>query len=106
MGRERGEQVLPDLFSMDAVRDASTPQHATTDATAEPKPQRHILPKNLRNAVEHLSDGELDLLHTATFEAETARKATTAVSAAKSVSCFRTSRCDYASEHRHQSKAE
>ena len=68
MGRERGEQVLPDLFSMDAVRDASTPQHATTDATAEPKPQRHILPKNLRNAVEHLSDGELDLLHTATFE--------------------------------------
>ena len=68
MGRERSEQILPDLFSMDAVRDASTPQQATTDATAEPKPQRHVLPKNLRNAVKHLSDGELDLLHTATFE--------------------------------------
>ena len=68
MGRERSEQVLPDLFSMDAVRDASTPQHATTDATAEPKPQRHVLPKNLRNAVKHLNDGELDLLHAATLE--------------------------------------
>jgi hypothetical protein len=68
MGRERSAQILPDLFSMDGVRDASTPQQATTDATAEPKPQRHVLPKNLRNAVKHLSDGELDLLHTATFE--------------------------------------
>jgi hypothetical protein len=66
MGRERSEQILPDLFSMDAVRDASAPP--TADATAEPKPQRHVLPKNLRNAVKHLSDGELDLLHTATFE--------------------------------------
>jgi hypothetical protein len=68
MGRERSEQVLPDLFSMDAVRDASAPPQATADATAEPKPQRHVLPKNLRNAVKHLSDGELDLLHAATFE--------------------------------------
>jgi hypothetical protein len=68
MGRERSEQILPDLFSMDAVRDASAPPQATADATAEPKPQRHVLPKNLRNAVKHLSDGELDLLHTATFE--------------------------------------
>jgi hypothetical protein len=68
MGRERSEQILPDLFSMDAVRDASPPQQATADATAEPKSQRHVLPKNLRNAVKHLSDGELNLLHTATFQ--------------------------------------
>ena len=31
-------------------------------------PQRYILPKNLRNAVKHLSDGELDLMHAATVE--------------------------------------
>jgi len=68
MGRERSEQILLDLFSMDAVRDASAPPQATTDATAEPKPQRHVLPKNLRNAVKHLNDGELDLLHAATLQ--------------------------------------
>jgi hypothetical protein len=68
MGRDRSEQILPDLFSMDAVRDPSARPQATADATAEPKPQRHVLPKNLRNAVKHLSDGELDLLHAATFE--------------------------------------
>jgi hypothetical protein len=34
----------------------------------ESAPQRHILPKNLRSAVKHLSDGELDLMHAATLE--------------------------------------
>ena len=38
------------------------------EATAEPAPQRHVLPKNLRKAVKHLSDAELDLLHAATLE--------------------------------------
>ena len=67
MGRERSEQTFPDLFSTDAVRDASTPPPpaATTD---QPEPQRHVLPKNLRNAVKHLNDEELDLLHAATLE--------------------------------------
>ena len=37
-------------------------------AKIESAPQRYVLPKNLRNAVEHLSDGELDLMHTATLE--------------------------------------
>jgi hypothetical protein len=75
MGREPSEQTFPDLFSTDAVRDASTPPPpATKDATAQPEPQRHVLPKNLRNAVNHLNDEELDLLHTATLEErETAR---------------------------------
>ena len=39
-----------------------------TEATAEPAPQRHVLPKNLHKAVEHLSNEELDLLHSATLE--------------------------------------
>ena len=34
----------------------------------ETAPQRYVLPKNLRNAVKHLSDGELDLMHAATLE--------------------------------------
>jgi hypothetical protein len=70
MGRDRGKQTSPDLFSTDAVRDASTPPPplATKDATAQPEPQRHVLPKNLRNAVKHLNDEELDLLHAATLE--------------------------------------
>jgi DNA-binding CsgD family transcriptional regulator len=68
MGRERGEQVSPDLFSTAAVRDASTPPPPATADAKEPEPQRHVLPKNLRNAVKHLNDEELDLLHAATFE--------------------------------------
>ena len=70
MARERTEQPPPDLFSTDAARDAAAlpPRASATDATAEPVPLRHVLPKNLRAAVKHLSDGELDLLHAATLE--------------------------------------
>jgi len=67
MGRERGEQASSDLFSTSVARDTSPPPPAT-EATAEPAPQRHVLPKNLPNAVKHLNDKELDLLHAATLE--------------------------------------
>jgi DNA-binding NarL/FixJ family response regulator len=63
MERERGEHSQ-DLFSVTAARDASPPPSPPApEATAEPVPQRHVLPKNLRGAVKHLSDAELDLLH-------------------------------------------
>jgi DNA-binding CsgD family transcriptional regulator len=70
MGRERSEQTFPDLFSTGTtVRHASTPPPpAAADATTQPEPQRHVLPKNLRNAVKHLNDEELDLVHAATLE--------------------------------------
>jgi DNA-binding CsgD family transcriptional regulator len=70
MGRERREQPSSDLFSTAAARDASalSTRPSTTGVTAEPGPQRHVLPKNLRAAVKHLSDGELDLLHAATLQ--------------------------------------
>jgi hypothetical protein len=68
MGRDLGQQTLPDLFSVTAARDASPPPLSPAEATAEPAPQRHVLPKNLRKAVKHLSDEELDLLHAATLE--------------------------------------
>ena len=70
MGRHPAEQPIPDLFSTDTVRDASPPRPkpSTAKATPESAPQRHFLPKNLRSAVKHLSDGELDLMHAATLE--------------------------------------
>jgi hypothetical protein len=68
MGRQPAEQSTPELFPNDRVRDASPPQPkpSTPKATPESAPQRHILPKNLRSAVKHLSDGEL--MHAATLE--------------------------------------
>ena len=70
MGRERSKENSLDLFSTGTGRDTSPPPTGppTTEAKAEPAPQRHVLPKNLRNAVKHLSDEELGLLHAATLE--------------------------------------
>jgi hypothetical protein len=71
MGRDRGEQPTPDLFSTDTVRDGSPSpikQIPATQIAADASSHRHVLPKNLRTAVKHLSDGELDLLHAATLE--------------------------------------
>ena len=70
MGRQPSEQISPDLFSGAEARDALPPPPSLPppEATSEPTPQRHVLPKNLRKAVKHLSDGELDLLHAATLE--------------------------------------
>jgi hypothetical protein len=71
MGRERGEQPTPDLFSTETVRDGSPSPTSPIPATqprADESSQRHVLPKNLRKAVKHLSDGELDLLHAAILE--------------------------------------
>jgi hypothetical protein len=46
------------------VRSAgSRPKVAT-----ESEPRRYVLPKNLRDAVKHLSDGELELMYAATLE--------------------------------------
>ena len=71
MGRDRGEQATPDLFSTETVRDGSPSPIKPIPATqiaADASSQRHVLPKNLRKAVKHLSDAELDLLHAATLE--------------------------------------
>ncbi len=69
MGRDLGQQTLPDLFSGAQAREASPPPSPPAAAAkAQPAPQRHVLPKDLRKAVKHLSDEELHLLHTATLE--------------------------------------
>jgi hypothetical protein len=80
MARERAEQPSPDLFSTKTVGDVSpkTKRVATgetsvatgetSNVTRERPLQRHVLPKDLPNAVKQLSDGELDLLYTATLK--------------------------------------
>ena len=63
MGREPAERTAPDLFPTATASVSPLPK-----ATTGSKPQRYVLPKNLRSAVKHLSDGELDLMHAATVE--------------------------------------
>jgi hypothetical protein len=63
MGREPAERTVPDLLPTATPSALPAPK-----ATAESEPQRYVLPKNLSNAVKHLSDGELDLMHAATVE--------------------------------------
>jgi Predicted 3'-5' exonuclease related to the exonuclease domain of PolB len=65
MGRDP-DQEMPDPFSTATVQDPSAQPAA--EAKTETAPQRCVLPKNLRNAVKHLSDGELDLMHAAILE--------------------------------------
>jgi hypothetical protein len=63
MRRDSAERTAPDLFPT-ATASASPPPKATTES----EPRRYVLPKNLRNAVKHLSNGELDLMFAATLE--------------------------------------
>jgi len=63
MGRDPAERTAPDLLTTATASALPAAEEAT-----ESEPQRYVLPKNLRNAVKHLSDGELDLMHAATLE--------------------------------------
>jgi hypothetical protein len=60
MGRDPAEQKALDPFP--------TAESPVAGAKIETTPQRYVLPKNLRNAVKHLSNGELDLMHAAILE--------------------------------------
>jgi len=60
MGRDPAEQKALNPFP--------TAESPAAGAKIETTPQRYVLPKNLRNAVKHLSDGELDLMHAAILE--------------------------------------
>jgi hypothetical protein len=66
MGRDPTERHTPELFPTSTTRDASA--LPAPKAATESEPQRYVLPKNLPNALKHLSDGELDLLHATTLE--------------------------------------
>jgi hypothetical protein len=69
MGHDPADPTAPDAFPTATVREPSAPAKLPApEAATEAAPQRYILPKNLRNAVKHLSDGELDLMHAATVD--------------------------------------
>jgi hypothetical protein len=63
MGRDPTERTAPDLFPTATASALPAPK-----ATAETTPQRYVLPNNLRNAVKHLNDDELDLMQAAILE--------------------------------------
>jgi hypothetical protein len=66
MVQDRPRQATPDLLATAPV--AETPPLATKPvASAEPE-RRHVLPKDLPNAVRHLTDQELDWLIAASLE--------------------------------------
>ena len=64
MGRDRNQQATPDLFSTASSGEPSPPAKQVSSA----QERRHVLPKDLPNAVKHLDDRELDLLITASLE--------------------------------------
>ena len=65
MGRDRTQQATPDLFSTTSSRELFS---STTKQGSSAPEQRHVLPKDLANAVKQLNDRELDLLITACLE--------------------------------------
>ena len=80
MGRDPADARAPDAFPTATVREASAPSKLpAAEAATEAAPQRYILPKNLRNALKHLSDGELDLMHAATVKEMRRRGRTSSV---------------------------
>jgi hypothetical protein len=65
MGQDR-KQATPDLLSTAPFAETS-PSATKPVASAAPE-RRHVLPKDLPNAVKHLSDEELDRLIAASLE--------------------------------------
>jgi hypothetical protein len=70
MERDRTKPPTPDLFSTHMVQGGSPPTRrvSATEAAADTATQRHVLPKDLPNAVKYLTDTELDLLITTSVQ--------------------------------------
>ena len=67
MGQDNAHQTTPDPFSTAAASGRDTPSATKQVSSAEPE-RRHILPKDLPNAIKHLTDRELDLLIATSLE--------------------------------------
>jgi hypothetical protein len=65
MGQDRTQQATPDLFS--AAPGETSPPITKQVVTSAPE-CRHILPKDLPNAIKHLTDQELDSLIAASLK--------------------------------------
>jgi hypothetical protein len=59
MGRDQTHHVNRDLFATGDIKD---PSPSAPKQISSPHEGRHVLPKDLPNAVKHLSDEELDRL--------------------------------------------
>lgn len=75
MVTERTRSPAPDLFSSASAGDPSSPQTNPPSSSNAIAPTietivapRHVLPKDLPAALKHLSDEQLDLMHTATLD--------------------------------------
>jgi hypothetical protein len=70
MERDCTGPATPDLFSTDMVQDGSPPTRrvSAAEAAADAAAKRHVLPKDLPNAVKYLTDTELDLLITTSVQ--------------------------------------
>src|ERR1700738_4601894 len=70
MERDRTKPATSDLFSTHMVQDGSPPTRraSATEAPADTATQRHVLPRDLPNAVKYLTDTELDLLRTTSVQ--------------------------------------
>ena len=71
MSRRPIEEQIPDLFSTEHVGVRSTKQ--SSQVTTVRRPNRPILPKDLRKAITYLDDTELDRLFRATVDEATRR---------------------------------
>jgi hypothetical protein len=70
MERDRTGPATPDLFSTNLVQDGSPPTRrvSAAEAATDTAAKRHVLPKDLPNAVKYLTDTELDLLITTSVQ--------------------------------------
>jgi DNA-binding NarL/FixJ family response regulator len=70
MGRDRTGPATPDLFSTNLVQDGSAPTRrvSAAEAATDTAAKRHVLPKDLPNAVKYLPGTELDLLITTSVQ--------------------------------------
>ena len=62
MAHQRTQPATPDLFSTELAWNGASPQVSASKETAYGVSQRHVLPRDLPNAVKYLTDTELDLL--------------------------------------------
>jgi hypothetical protein len=68
--RHRTKPATSDLFSTHMVQDGSPPTRRASakEAPADTVTQRHVLPRDLPNAVKYLTDTELELLITTSVQ--------------------------------------
>jgi hypothetical protein len=68
MAHQRTQPATPDPFSTEPAQNGASPQVSASKDIAYGVSQRHVLPRDLPNAVKYLTDTELDLLIATTVD--------------------------------------